>query len=90
MASGCPCIVADTGGLREVVPNTEVGLRFRAKDSRSLARMLNRVLGDDALAGRLASEAQEHVLNFDWADVARQTSELYADLLRRSGAVTTG
>ena len=21
MASGCPCIVADTGGLREVVPN---------------------------------------------------------------------
>ena len=89
MASGCPCIVADTGGLREVVPNAEVGLRFRAKDSKSLARMLNRVLGDDALAGRLASEAQEHVLNFDWADVARQTSELYADLLRRSGAVTT-
>ena len=29
MASGCPCIVADTGGLREVVPNEErVGLRF--------------------------------------------------------------
>ena len=30
MASGCPCIVADTGGLREVVPNRGgVGLRFR-------------------------------------------------------------
>src|SRR3954447_23309688 len=30
MASGCPCLVADTGGLREVVPNDEtVGLRFR-------------------------------------------------------------
>ena len=29
MASGVPCIVADTGGLREVVPNFEVGLRFR-------------------------------------------------------------
>ena len=29
MASGCPCIVADTGGLREVVPNDDVGLRFR-------------------------------------------------------------
>ena len=80
MASGCPCIVADTGGLREVVPNADVGLRFRAKDSRSLARMRNRVLGDAALAERLASEAQEHVLNFDWADVARQTSELYAEL----------
>ena len=29
MASGCACIVADTGGLREVVPNDDVGLRFR-------------------------------------------------------------
>ena len=28
MASGCPCIVADTGGLREVVPHEEAGLRF--------------------------------------------------------------
>jgi glycogen synthase len=28
MASGCPTIVADTGGLREVVPTEEVGLRF--------------------------------------------------------------
>ena len=34
MASGCPCIVADTGGLREVVPHNEAGLRFRARDSR--------------------------------------------------------
>ena len=25
MASGCPCIVADTGGLREVVPHEEAG-----------------------------------------------------------------
>ncbi|HEV2820775.1 MAG TPA: glycosyltransferase [Solirubrobacteraceae bacterium] len=28
MASGCPCIVADTGGLREIVPDATVGLRF--------------------------------------------------------------
>ena len=39
MASGCPCIVADTGGLREVVPHDEVGLRFRARDPESLAEM---------------------------------------------------
>jgi glycogen synthase len=39
MASGCPCIVAATGGLREVVPGGgRVGLRFRARDPRSLAR----------------------------------------------------
>jgi glycogen synthase len=36
MASGRPCVVADTGGLREVVPDDAVGLRFRAGDARSL------------------------------------------------------
>jgi len=74
MASGCPCIVADTGGLREVVPTSEVGLRFRSRDHRSLARMIERVLSDDALRDRLVTEASEHVLRFDWADVARRTA----------------
>src|SRR5204862_4137159 len=40
MASGCPCLVADTGGLREVVPSDErVGLRFRSRDPASLGDM---------------------------------------------------
>jgi glycogen(starch) synthase len=81
MASGCPCIVADTGGLREVVPNDDVGLRFRSRDSVSLAAMVERVLTDDALRDRLVAEASEHVLRFDWTDVARQTGELYGELL---------
>jgi glycogen(starch) synthase len=80
MASGCPCVVADTGGLREVVPNQEVGLRFRSRDPRSLARMLERVLTDDALRDRLVAEASEHVLRFDWSDVASQTRGVYRDL----------
>jgi glycogen synthase len=81
MASGCPCIVADTGGLREVVPGGgRVGLRFRPKDSRSLGKMAEQILTDDALRDRLVAEAREHVLRFDWADVARQTARVYADL----------
>jgi glycogen(starch) synthase len=83
MASGCPCIVADTGGLREVVPRGQrVGLRFRAQDSRSLGRMVRRVLTDDALRDRLVAEASEHVLRFDWADVAAQTAKIYAEVAR--------
>jgi glycogen(starch) synthase len=81
MASGCPCIVADTGGLREVVPGgRRVGLRFRARDARSLARMAEQLLSDDALRDRLVAEAGEWVLRFDWTDVARQTAEVYAEL----------
>src|SRR5690606_16564782 len=78
MASGCPCIVADTGGLREVVPHDEVGLRFRSRDPASLAEMVERMLTDDVLRDRLVAEAAEHVLRFDWADIGRQTAELYA------------
>jgi glycogen(starch) synthase len=80
MASGCPCLVADTGGLREVVPNDDVGLRFHSRDPESLGQMAERLLTDGELRDRLVAEASEHVLTFDWADVARQTAELYRGL----------
>ena len=81
MASGCPCIVADTGGLREVVPHEEAGLRFRAHDPDALAEVAVRVLSDDELGRRLVAEAYEHVRRFDWGDVAEQTAAVYADLV---------
>ena len=85
MASGCPCIVADTGGLREVVPNADVGLRFRSRNPRALAAMMQRVLDDDALRERLVAEASVHVLSFDWNDVARQTAQVYSELTGARG-----
>ena len=78
MASGCPCIVADTGGLREVVPNDDVGLRFRARDPRALAETMTLVLANPAIRFRLVSEAGAHVRRFDWADVALRTAAVYA------------
>jgi len=80
MASGCPCIVADTGGLREVVPHGEVGLRFRTRDPEALGRMVERVLTEPDLTERLIAEASEHVLRFDWNDVAKRTAEIYGEL----------
>ncbi len=86
MASGCPCLVADTGGLREVVPNEDVGLRFRSRDPDSLAAMAERILTDPDLRERLVAEASEHVLGFDWADVAEQTESLYEGLAAERAA----
>jgi glycogen(starch) synthase len=80
MACGCPCIVADTGGLREVVPHEEAGLRFRARDPGSLAEVAVRVLSDDELGRRLVSEAYEHLRRFDWRDVAVRTARVYHEL----------
>jgi len=81
MASDCPCIVADTGGLREIVSHGEVGLRFRARDSASLGEMVERVLTDPELRERLVAEGSEHILRFDWADVAERTALIYAALM---------
>ena len=81
MASGCPCLVADTGGLREVVPNENVGLRFRSRDPESLGQMAERVLTDTELRERLVAEASEHVLTFDWGDVASQVAALYHEVI---------
>jgi glycogen(starch) synthase len=81
MACGCLCIVANTGGLREVVPGDEtVGLRFPARDADALHVLLERVLEDDATRARLVAEAREYVLAFDWSEVARRTRSVYDSL----------
>jgi glycogen(starch) synthase len=81
MASGCPCIVADTGGLCEVVPVGErVGLRFNGGDAEHLGVMIERLLVDEPLRERLVTEASEHVLRFDWDDIAQRTHAIYGEL----------
>jgi glycogen(starch) synthase len=78
MASGCLCVVADTGGLREVVPDDgTAGLRFPARDAAALQSTLEQVLGDDQLRARLVAAARRHVLSFGWDEVARATAEIY-------------
>jgi glycogen(starch) synthase len=83
MACGCLCVVADTGGLREVVPDGEaVGFRFRSRDADSLGQVLERVLSDDRGRTQVVAGAREHVLKFDWNEVARQTHGLYRAVAR--------
>jgi len=90
MASGCPCIVADTGGLREVVPHEEAGLRFRSRDPEALADVAVRVLADEDLGRRLVTDGLEHIRRFDWGDVAERTAAVYEELApSRSAGVRT-
>jgi glycogen synthase len=88
MASGCLCVVADTGGLREVVPaDGTVGLRFPSRDSDALEAILAQVLSDDGARAQFVAEGREHVLRFDWAENARETESVYAALTKQ--ALTT-
>ena len=84
---GCLCIVADTGGLREVVPGDgSVGLRFRSRDSDSLGAILEDVLADDGARAPRRGRRREHVLHFDWAEAAeRRPAELYRGVVPAAG-----
>ena len=88
MACGCLCIVADTGGLREVVPpDGSVGLRFPSRDSGALGDLLEQILTDDQMRARVVAEAREHVLRFDWSEVARRTLSVYEALVGSGATV---
>ena len=64
-------MVADTVGVREVVPVEDtVGLRFPSRDATALGGLPERVLTDAAGRAQLVAEAREHVLRFDWAEVS--------------------
>jgi glycogen synthase len=85
MASGCLCVVADTGGLREVVPGDgSVGHRFPARDAERLGEIVAEVLRDDDARARAVAAAREHVLQFDWGEVARETRDVYGALGARA------
>jgi glycogen synthase len=87
MASGCLCVVADTGGLREVVPDDgSVGHRFPSRDVEALAEIVEQVLADDEARARAVAGAREHVLQFGWPEVARQTREAYRAVRSRTAS----
>jgi Starch synthase catalytic domain len=58
-------------------PATGCSLRFPPRDATALRGVLERVLIDDAEPAQLVAEAREHVLRFDWAEVARRTAAVY-------------
>ncbi len=89
MASGCLCVVADTGGLREVVPGDgTAGLRFASNDAAALRDTLERVLTDDTARTQLTAKAREHVLQFDWTAVGRRTLDVYQALATPTRALS--
>ena len=63
-----------------------MGLRFNGGDPEHLATMAERLLTDAELRERLVAEASEHVLTFDWADVARQVAAVYGEVTQWPGA----
>lgn len=83
MAMGTPTIVADTGGLSEIVIHEETGLKFKAGEPGSLAEAILRILTDDTLCDRITADARAYMGDrFNWGSIARKTISVYEQARR--------
>ena len=82
-ALGTPLVVADTGGLAEIVEHGETGLVFPALDPAALADAVSAVLRDEVLARRIVRTARAVVeRDYSWPAVAASTVEVYERAVR--------
>jgi glycosyltransferase involved in cell wall biosynthesis len=84
---GCPAIVADAGGLAEIVRDQETGLSFGGGDMRSLATQIAQLLDAPQWAARLGEAARTDIeRRFNPRSIAERTLETYASVLERRRA----
>lgn len=82
MAAGCPVVVADVGGLREVVRHGKTGLTIYPDDVQSLAWGVLHTLRNPAMAAARAGEARQVVSReFSWDTIAARTIAVYQRVL---------
>jgi glycosyltransferase involved in cell wall biosynthesis len=68
--AGIPVVVPDEGGASELVIDHKTGLKFKARDSSSLARVLRRIRDDTALYRRLRMVRPDQIVGLDPAAYA--------------------
>lgn len=86
MASGIPVLASRTTSLPEVLGGC--GLLFDPEDPASIALQMERIARDGNLRTTLIESGRERARFFSWRKAAKQTLELYLDLLGRSDEVT--
>jgi glycogen(starch) synthase len=90
-AAGVPLVVADTGGLREVVDAGRTGLRFPAGDVSALVECIDEVLRDEVSARRRARAAHAGLVPaYSWSTVADRTVAEYHRAVREEWAQHAG
>ncbi len=80
LASGAPLVVADTGGLAELVGGTGSALLFEPGNAEQLADCIERVLTDQGLADELVARGHELLeATYSWEAIAGRTLNVYGD-----------
>jgi 1,4-alpha-glucan branching enzyme len=82
MAAGCPVVVAEVGGLREVVHHDRTGVTVYPNDTYSLAWGVLHTLRNPALAAARAEEARQMICReYNWDAIAARTVAVYQRIL---------
>jgi glycogen synthase len=82
LAAGAPLIVADTGGLAELVGGTGSALLFEPGNADELAGCIERALTDQPLANEMVRRGRELLdATYSWDAIAGRTVAVYLDVL---------
>jgi glycosyltransferase involved in cell wall biosynthesis len=76
MACGCPVVVSSATALPEITG--DAALAVDPCDVGALARALEALIGDPALARRMTERGTRHAATFTWERTTRRTEEVYA------------
>jgi glycosyltransferase involved in cell wall biosynthesis len=82
MSAGCPVVVTEVGGFREVVRHDKTGVTVYPNDAYSLGWGVLHTLRDPAFAAARAEEARQAVCcEFNWEAIASRTKAVYQKVL---------
>jgi glycosyltransferase involved in cell wall biosynthesis len=82
MANGLPVVATDVGACREVIQDGVSGFLVASGDCEALVDRTERLLGDGAMAARMATRAREEVTTrFALDRMVRSTADLYTKCL---------
>ncbi len=77
LAAGLPVVSTRSGGIPDVIGDSEAGVLVDYGDAAGFADALTRVLTDDALAARMSAAAVARGATFDWDAITDRIVGLY-------------
>ncbi len=89
MVAGCPVVVSEVGGLKDVVQHGETGITVHPGDTQSVAWGILHVLQHPDLAQQRAAKAKEKARTvYSWDRIANQTISIYHRIINERAHIT--
>lgn len=76
-AAGKPIVASEIGGLRDIVADGETGFLVPPGDREALVAAMRRLIGDEALRGRLGAAARERAATFSPEAIVPRFEQAY-------------